>query len=261
LKKYLYIIYNQCAMQFIYKFDFIIGLLSKAVQLFMTVFLWKAIYASNGYRLIKGYTFEAMITYIVITNFSGILFSFEHCFRLGQMIRTGKLTTILLRPISILGESFSYYLGNKIVYIIIYLVICITACFRNISFRFHYMMGCMLFVVINFVMFFMLISLISTLGFRLIQMWPLRPVLTAFYLLLGGVYFPLDLLPQWIYQLVVLNPFSLIGHVMTRSMQGAYSTGEMFFYCIISALWIVIFRFFYERAMKRGLKLYEGMGS
>lgn len=248
-------------MQLIYKFDFIIGLLSKAVQLFMTVFIWKAIYSSNGYELINGYTFEAMIMYIIITNFSSILFSFEHCFRLGQMIRNGKLTTILLRPVNILGESFSYYIGNKIVYIIIYIVICMVACLQNNSFSLKNIWGFMLLMMINFIMFFMLISLISTLGFRLIQMWPLRPILTAFYLLLGGVYFPLDMLPQKIYRLLILNPFSLIGHVMTRAIQGIYSSKEIIFYCMVSVIWTVIFKFFYDKAMKKGLKLYEGMGS
>lgn len=248
-------------MQLIYKFDFVIGLMSKTVQLFMTVFIWKAIYASNGYQLIKGYTLETMIMYVVITNFSSILFSFEHCFRLGQMIRNGKLTTTLLRPVNILGESFSYYLGNKIVYIIIYIIICMVVCLQNKSFSFYNMSGCVLLMVINFIMFFMLMSLISTLGFRLIQMWPLRPILTAFYLLLGGVYFPLDLLPEKIYKLLVLNPFSLIGHVMTRAIQGIYSSKEILFYCMVSVIWTVIFKFFYDKAMEKGLKLYEGMGS
>ena len=82
VKKYLYIIYNQCALQLIYKFDFFVGLLSKAVQLFMTIFIWRAIYISNGYEVIKGYTFETMIMYIIMNNFSSILFSFEYCLSL-----------------------------------------------------------------------------------------------------------------------------------------------------------------------------------
>jgi len=171
VKKYLYIIYNQCALQLIYKFDFFVGLLTKAVPLFITIFIWRAIYISNGYEVIKGYTFETMIMYIIMNNFSSILFSFEYCFRLGQMIRSGKLTTILLRPISILGEGFSYYLGNKLIYIIIYLIVCITMYLQLKGSQINYLIACLLLVIINVRMFFMLLSFISTLGFRFIQMW------------------------------------------------------------------------------------------
>lgn len=261
VKKYLYIIYNQCSMQLIYKFNFFVGILSKAVQLFMTVFIWRAIYISNEYAMIKGYTFEAMAIYILINNFSSILFSFEYCFRLGQMIRSGKLTTILLRPIHVLGESFSYYLGNKLIYIIIYIVLSIVMCSQNKGFQIYNLMAYLLLVVINIRMFFMLLSLISTLGFWLIQMWPLRPILTAFYLLLGGVYFPLDLLPEKIYNIISLNPFSLVGHIMTKTIQGFYNTGEILIYCLVSLFWTEVFRFCYSKAMNKGLKLYEGMGS
>ncbi len=261
MKKYLYIIYNQCALQLIYKFDFFVGLLSKAVQLFMTIFIWRAIYISNGYEVIKGYTFETMIMYIIMNNFSSILFSFEYCFRLGQMIRSGKLTTILLRPISILGEGFSYYLGNKLIYIIIYIIVFITMCLQLKGSQINYLIACLLLVIINVRMFFMLLSFISTLGFRFIQMWPLRPILTAFYLLLGGVYFPLDLLSEKWYSIISLNPFSLVGHITTKAMQGFYNTKEILVYCLVSILWAEIFTFFYGRAMERGLKLYEGMGS
>lgn len=154
----------------------------------MTIFIWRAIYISNGYEVIKGYTFETMIMYIIMNNFSSILFSFEYCFRLGQMIKSGKLTTILLRPISILGEGFSYYLGNKLIYIIIYIIVFITMCLQLKGSQINYLIACLLLVIINVRMFFMLLSFISTLGFRFIQMWYLNIIQCGYQMLFSSAH-------------------------------------------------------------------------
>ena len=57
------------------------------------------------------------------------------------------------------------------IYIIIYIIVFITMCLQLKGSQINYLIACLLLVIINVRMFFMLLSFISTLGFRFIQMW------------------------------------------------------------------------------------------
>ena len=81
------------------------------------------------------------------------------------------------------------------------------------------------------------------------------------YSLFSGVFFPLDLLPERIYNIFKYNPFSLIGFISVRTIQGMYSHREMAVYILVTALWMVILRIGYEKAFRKGLKRYEGVGA
>lgn len=178
---------------------------------------------------------------------------------MGLLVRSGKLTTLLLRPISILKESFANFIGSKLVWIIV--------CF--LFWQIGIIMGrlsvgsCvgLVFVVSNFVMFFLLLSVVSTISFWLVQTWTLRPVLSAMYLLLGGLYFPLDLLPERLSLVLQYTPFALVGHVTTKLFQGLYTDAEMLKFILASWIWAIVFLGLYQYLWQRGLRKYEGMGS
>ena len=63
------------------------------------------------------------------------------------------------------------------------------------------------------------------------------------------------------YNIVKYHPFALIGVVSVRTIQGMYSHREMAVYILVTVLWMVILRIGYEKAFRRGLKRYEGVGA
>jgi len=194
MRKYLFIIKNQFMISLSYKANFLIGFLSNVLQLFVSLFIWDSIFLNS--KISIDYTKSQMFMYIIVSFIIRLIFSSDYIFRLSGLIHNGKLSQQLIKPISLLYEGFSYFIGKKLIVIILFVV----------SFGFLILLGLIheipnlllfvIFIITNFMMFFYMLSFLSVLGFWLIQMWPLRPVYNAMFAVLGGTLFPLDLLPD-----------------------------------------------------------------
>lgn len=251
MKIYFQVMINQVLVELNYKFNFLISIISSIIQLFMSIFVWQSIYKSN--TTVGNYTLNEIIVYLVLASVISLLFSFDPIFRLGKMIHTGKLNDLLVKPINILGEYFSNYTGKKLINIIL-MVTVILIFKKSVSIN----INVMVLIIVNYIMFFMLISFISTISFWIIQVWPLRPILNGLYMLLGGIYFPLDILPSKIYRVIKYNPFSIVGHFTSRAIQGEYTNFQIQEITLISILYIFLFYILYKILFKKGLKKYEG---
>ncbi len=259
MKKYLIILISYMKSNMIYKFNFLTGIITHLIGMSVSIFTWIAIYNSTENSLIGNYSKKQMIVYILLTNFSALLFSTEMVTRLGSLVRTGKLTSLILKPISLLGEFFVSYIGQRFFIFVTYLFMFL---FIN---SFHpskiYTLFVFVFFIVNFTMFFLFIALLSNLGFWLIQMWPIKPLVNSLYLLTGGLYFPLNLMPKSIYAIVEKTPFALVGYNYSRAIQGLISLQDLYKYILISSVWMIIFYLLYSFSYYKGLKRYEGMGA
>ncbi|MDO5089673.1 MAG: ABC-2 family transporter protein [Leptotrichiaceae bacterium] len=261
MKKYFIIALNQITIRLQYKFNVFVVFISKMIPIFMFYFLWDKIYNSISGNKVGNYDRQQMLTYMILVNLTGYVFTFVHMRELGMRIYKGKLTTLLLRPINLLGESFATFTGRLFFPLTIYLSAVI---FWGITGNFKsplYFMEVIIFIILCFIMFFYIISFVSTIGFWLIEIWPVQIILIGIYLLFSGVHFPLNLLPEKIYNIVKYNPFSLVGYISIRSIQDVFSHEEMFIYIISVIIWGIIFKMAYGAAFKAGLKRYEGMGA
>lgn len=261
MKKYIMIALNQATVNLQYKFNTAITLISRTIPIFMSYFLWINIYKSMNGSKVGNYTRSQMVTYIILVNLTNFLFNFRHMRELGKQIQEGTLTTLLLRPLSILNQSFATFIGDKFFIIIVYLSGILIYGFLGYFKDMLYFAEVVMFMVLCFVMFFYLLSFLSTIGFWLIEVWPIQVIILGVYSLFSGSYFPLDLLPKGMYSILKYNPFSLIGFVSVRTIQGMFSHKEMAVYIFITIVWMIILRIGYEKAFRRGLKRYEGVGA
>ena len=261
MKKYIIIALNQAAVNLQYKFNTAITLISRTIPIFISYFLWINIYKSMNGSKVGNYTRSQMVTYIILVNLTNFLFNFRHMRELGKQIQEGTLTTLLLRPLSILNQSFATFIGDKFFIIIVYLSGILIYGFLGYFKDMLYFAEVVMFMVLCFVMFFYLLSFLSTIGFWLIEVWPIQVIILGVYSLFSGSYFPLDLLPKGMYSILKYNPFSLIGFVSVRTIQGMFSHKEMAVYIFITIVWMIILRIGYEKAFRRGLKRYEGVGA
>ena len=261
MKKYIIIALNQATVNLQYKFNTAITFISRTIPIFMSYFLWTNIYKSMNGSKVGNYTRSQMVTYIILISLVDFLFNFSHMRELGKQIQEGTLTTLLLRPVSILNQSLATFIGKKFFMIIIYLSGILIYGFLGYFKDILYFAEVVMFMVLCFVMFFYLLSFLSTIGFWLIEVWPIQVIILGVYSLFSGSYFPLDLLPKGMYSILKYNPFSLIGFVSVRTIQGMFSHKEMAVYIFITIVWMIILRIGYEKAFRRGLKRYEGVGA
>ena len=260
MKKYFLTFMNRLMTTIVYRFDFVCGLALTAFNVMISVFVWNAIYKTSTIDSFRGYSFEDMVVYLVLTNISSMVFSFDICFRIGNMIRTGQFSTYLFRPINVLYDSFFDYLGRCFISILIFIgTVFIYDLYSGIGI-FDFLLTLSYFFLCIF-LWFQIASIISLLGFRVIQMWPLKPILRGVYMLFAGMYFPISFLPSGFSRIIAYNPFGMIGCNLSEVVMGKYIQSKVFTLNIYLVLCIIILNLIYRVLYKKALKLYEGMGA
>ena len=131
MSKYLPTFFNQLNIQLSYKFNFISNIFVNILSILISIFTWKGIFESTSVETIGGFTKTQMIYYIIISNIGMILFSSENVVNMGHLVRSGKLTSMLIRPYSILVNSFFAFLGKKFIFIVFYVLMFILSFFVN----------------------------------------------------------------------------------------------------------------------------------
>ncbi|WP_395319707.1 ABC-2 family transporter protein [Fructilactobacillus frigidiflavus] len=251
--KYLVVATNSFFSSLTYRSNLLISLLSRIIQLSLSLFMWNSIYKSSS-QIIGGYTKSEMFTYLLLTGILSLLFTFEPIFRISQIVQSGQISILLLRPIKVKWENLANFIGAKIIVILIAI---------SAIFLFNPSTGLLLifYLILAILLWYELMFLIGSFSFWIIQMWPLKPIINAFYLLFGGLLFPLDILPIPIYHLLMFSPIALVSSDLVESIikyQGNHSA--IMIYTFATFLWILFLRELSNIIFKRGLKRFEGNG-
>lgn len=256
-KKYLQIIKNEISIKLIYKWNVLTEVFSRIVGIIVLILLWRGIMYSAGE--VKDYNMKSIISYLTVSHIMFQLYTSEHISRLPNLIKSGNLSGYILRPYSFLGYCFATYVGSKVIVLLLMVIIIIVLVLTNLMFIELSKISILL-LISNFILQFIFGSFIGTLGFWVIETWPLHPLYSSLSGLLGGALYPLDLLPSKIYETIKYNPFSLFIHVNTLVLQGRLSQMEEIQFLIVSILWTVIFYIGYKISWEKGIKKYEGVG-
>lgn len=250
---------NAVTTNLIYRGNLLLRMLTIAINILVTSFMWLAVFRFSSRDTIAGINANQMIIYLIFVNVLSLIFFPAPIFTLSNLIRTGNLSVILLRPINYFTQSFWTYVGQATPYLIIYgLAIGLGSPVMRMGWA--YGIGSLLLIGLTFLMYFLLISLISLTSFWLIQVWPLRPVINALFLLLGGQAFPLQILPKT-WQWLTLNPFSLAGNQLTLLLLGKLSQPQLWRDSGMALLWLIITTILLKKIWRRGIQSYEGVGS
>ncbi|TGD18132.1 ABC-2 family transporter protein [Levilactobacillus suantsaiihabitans] len=221
-----------------YRGNLVLRLLTVSVEIAVASFMWLAVYRFSGQDNVAGIGSSQMVVYLAVVNVLALIFSASPIFTLSALIRNGNLSVMLLRPINYFRQSFWTYVGQATPYLIIYglAIAFISPVFRR---GWGYGLASLGLIILTYVMFFSLISGVSLISFWLVQVWPLRPVLNALFLLLGGQAFPLQILPS-AWRWVALNPFALAGNQLTLLLLGKLSVHQLTIDLAMAAGWLVL---------------------
>lgn len=253
--KYIYAFLTSLSQSITYRANFILKSVTVLFETTISLFMWIAIYKFNNSGEIIGISSHQMIVYLLLVNLTSLIFSINPIFELSRLIRNGNLTVSIIRPINLLYFSLSQYIGRAFPFLFIYSVILILNLITNPI----KLLVSIISIVTIYVMFFLLITCIGLCGFWLIQIWPLRPIISACFLLLGGKLFPLQLLPgslRWL----IYNPFGMAGNQLALISMGKLSIQEIFFNFVIAMIWGIILNKLIIFWGNKGLKRFEGVG-
>lgn len=263
MKKYLQV-FNNCLQNYsAYRLNFILWRVRVILTILIIFYLWLAVYSGTstafGYRKIE------MLTYVLLTLFiNGIVFSTQ-TFKIAEEINFGTLSNFLIKPVSYFLYNLARDLADKflnIFFSVIEFIILIYLIRPEIFIQtdpFIIAIFC-LSVISASVLYFEIGVLLSFIGFWSNETWAPRFLFFILVSFLSGMYFPLDIMPRLIFEILSYLPFTYLVYFPLKIFLGHLSNHHMFEGLIISFIWMLIFYLLLKILWNKGLKTYTAEG-
>lgn len=249
---------NTISREASYRWNIILGFILIFIRLLVTLPIWNQVL---GNETIVNYNRSSMSTYLILAAFIATPFSFSHVNIVSLHIKTGELSTFLLKPINYLTYNFIWLVAQRLVYFIpISIFAVILSILFNIDLDISISLEGIILLVLNFVLLYFFGIFLSIFGFWLIETWPLNLLFSSLTLVFGGLAFPLDLLPNAIKEVIKLTPFPFFGYYNVKAIQGSILKINYFELYFISFSYILLTYFLCKIFWVLGRKKYESIG-
>lgn len=263
MKKYFLIFTNTLFEFAAYRVSFLFWRLRVILTMLMTYFLWTSVYV-NSTELFN-YPKEKMLTYALLMVFiHGFVLS-TRIFTIGEEINMGLLSRYLVRPINyfayhvakdaadkLIGLCFSVFELGLLVILLQPAIYIQTGMFWLFLFFISIVMATLLYMEI--------MTVISLLTFWIHDTWSLRFLSMILISFLAGTYFPLDILPKRIYELLIYSPFTYMVFFPLKVYLGDISPPFFLKGITISLGYLLFFLMLILLLWRKGLKVYRAEG-
>jgi ABC-2 type transport system permease protein len=243
---------------FIYRGTIILWLLLDVFQFFMMVFLWMSVYEYN--QSIQGFTLHEMLLYYLITNLLYVFSDTEAMYIMSEEIREGRISMMLIKPISYKTRLYSEVFGRVIgIFSLTLPIVGITAGVLLWAFKIPFpITGLQVLLAIGFVpLIFMLMFEFSyffgTISIHTTNVFGLAILMNVVIRIVSGQLIPLALYPTAILRVIDYLPFKYISYP-TLVMLGKISTIEALQGLLILAIWVGVFNLFSNLIFKLSMK-------
>lgn len=225
----------------VYRIDYIAGLINTIVMIFVNIAIWKAIYEEE--EVLDGVQLKIVITYIILGFLMQSIFVMDEYF-IENKVRTGLISSDLLKPLSFRLYVFSYNIGNSFFKILMQLapaLIVSMLMFRLLG-PFSLEMGIYFFIsgALGFLVLYSLNFLVWVSSFWFYWTFSMVTIKDAFVMVLSGALIPLWFMPQWVYNFIKMTPFDSIYFIPISIYLGQIPTNEIVFSICKQLLWIFI---------------------
>ena len=208
---------------FVYRLNFILWRVRNLLALLIKYFLWLAVFEKSN--IVFGYTEQQMLTYVLLSNvMADIALSTRTADIAGEILK-GDVINYILRPIAFfkyqvfrdLGDKF-LNIGFSVTEVVLVLLIFKIPFFVQtnpvlyVAMAISILIGCVISFFVNMSM--------SFIAFWSNEVWAPRFVFIMLLLIFAGSFFPLDILPRWLYYAFFLTPFPYLFYLPTRIYLG-----------------------------------------
>lgn len=265
MKKYWQIFKISFAQEFAYKASFIMWRVRNVLQILIFFFLWDAVFR-NGTDSYFGYNRTKIFTYafsLIIVR--AIVLSSRSIDVAGQ-ISKGDLTNLLLKPVNFFKYWLTRDVGSKFLNISfgifeVSLLLILLKPPIFIQTNIIYLLFFFLSLIIASFIFFNLTMLTSFVPFWAPETaWGAQFLVSVIIEFLSGAFFPIDIFPSGVYNVLTLMPFSYLIFVPIKIYLGSFSYSMMFQSLAIGIIWSLILWKTMNNIWKKGLLVYEGVG-
>lgn len=262
MKKYFQIFQIVFLQYFTYRLSFILWRLRNVFNLLLIFFLWSGVFGSK--QIIFNYTHEKIISYILLLNITSALVLSSRTTDIANDILSGNIINYLLKPISFFKTFISRELADKtinIIFSIIEVILLMIVLKPTLFIQTNLINYFVFFIAIligGAIAFFINLSL-SFIAFWTSEVWAPRFIYFILINFLAGSFFPLDILPQPIYNFFLLTPFPYLIFLPIKIYLNGL-TQELLTPLIIGTCWSIILYYFSRMFWLKGIKQFSFYG-
>lgn len=261
--KYFRVFANTWGETLSYRLNFVMWRFRTVLQLLTMFFLWSALIPQEG--SLFGYTQTQMLTYILGTSLISSIVIATRTSEIGEQINQGDLSNFLLKPMSYMKYWFARDLGDKAMNLLfsvieISLLIAIFQPSLFLQTNFVMLFFTLLAALISMVMYFFFNYLLGLFGFWSNEIWGPRFIFWILINFFAGSLFPLDILPNHIFEILKFLPFTYLLYFPIKIYLGTLSIPTIIEGLLIASLWALLLYGMVRFTWNKGLKLYGAEG-
>lgn len=266
MRKYLKIFNISFQQEFAYRINFILWRVRNVLQILIFFFLWNAVLPTSSSQVF-GYDRAKIFTYaFVLIIVKAVVLSSKSVDVAGQ-IANGEVTNLLLKPVNYfyywitrdLSTKFiNFFFGTIEATFLILLLKPNIYWQTNIVFVTAFIAS----LLIAMFLYFNLLMLTNFIPFWVPELsWGAQfLVIVVIVEFLSGSFFPLDVFPPIVYQILRFTPFPYLIFIPIKIYLGSFDIGMITQSLAIGFVWCVILWKIMNRIWKKGLIVYEGVG-
>lgn len=263
MQKYLAIVNTYWQRGLAYRFTIIAFRVGEVAEILVLILMWSAIYKEHA--LIRGFTAQEMITYVLMGNLFQIMVRNFISDFIAAEINEGRLSMFLVKPISYFRFAFSREIGRtsfptllSIITQVIVMLFFLDRILVNTDIWYLALIVAML--ILAFFSELLLSFLIALVAFWTDEVDGLFRTVERVKRFFSGGYFPLTLLPPVLVQISFLLPFAYSFFIPAQLYLKKIDLLTGLKGLCVQAVWIVLLYGVVRIAWKRGLRRYEGVG-
>jgi len=243
-----------------YRLEFLFEVLGSAlVPAAIQWVIWYALFEIGGAKEVAGMNYADLLQYTWISLLFTQIRGGDHDFELQEMIRSGALSTYLLRPCSVVEFVWIRGVAPKLFLAGIGLVGgCVIGWIYGLS-PLHILLG-MGFALLGNIIHYQLSAALASIAFWWEEGYSLLMVKNMLVSLLSGELLPLTLFPQewkWVWE---STPFYLFVFAPTQIAQGKWGPSEILFHLGVAAGWLLFGWVLIRLTWGFGIKRYQSLG-
>jgi ABC-2 type transport system permease protein len=229
-------------------------------------FLWRSIYATTGAETIAGYTFPAMMTYLIGVNLIGrVVRGSDLPLALANEIYDGSLSRYLLYPTRYAFLKYAQHIGMMVpellqMALFALILIAIFGLPADSGFTVGSIALVLPALVIGNLLYFLLSVPLQLVAFWADNVWSLGVMLRFASMLLGGAMLPLAMFPEGVAQTLRWLPFVSCYEFPVRVAMGQVTAAEYAAGLATGLAWCAAVALATVPVWRRGERGYTGVG-
>jgi ABC-2 type transport system permease protein len=198
-----------------YRLRYFTGIVTYLLFVSVHYFIWQAVFKGSGVSVLNGFTFSEMVTYIAIGWISRSLYFSDIDEEISEHVRTGQISSFLVKPIKfhlmMLSEAIGGLIFRFFFFTLPIAVVLLSVYPISLPYSF---LNAVAFIMATAGSFFVLAEINFLLGLLCFRLKSIDGIIRAKYFfiqLFSGLLLPLSFYPGWLRAIFEYLPFKLIA--------------------------------------------------